>query len=179
MDIFKNIFEKLNLKEVSIIAVIFCSFITFMPDNYIEYLNLYQLKEKYQSHISIFLIISFSYLMIRFTLYVGKIILRKLYSPKRIIKYMIKNMSAEEMGLLIKVFYDKRFNKFITTGTISITNGLIAPLEFYKIIYCSSQINVESFCFTYNLQPYALNFLNKNLKNGNIDIINSRYILTK
>ena len=65
-------------------------------------------------------------------------------------------------------------------GYIEYSNGLKTPLEYYEIIYRSSNISTGyDMEFAYNLQPYISEFLNKNLENGNIDLEKGTYILQK
>ena len=79
---------------------------------------------------------------------------------------------------IIEVFYDRKNNIFRTTGYIDFSDGRKAALENKHIIYISSTIS-NGLSFSYNLQPYAAEFLNKNLRENNIKIEgnNMRYNL--
>lgn len=87
---------------------------------------------------------------------------------------MKENMSPDEMWLLVESFYDERNKRFSSSGKIDYSDGRKAPLESKHIIYLASQMGDMLYGFSYNLQPYALEFLNKNLKDGNIQITGNR-----
>lgn len=88
-------------------------------------------------------------------------------------------MSMEEMILLIMVFYDEKINSFRVLGKIRFDNGIKIPLIFYDVIYLTSNLGNICSGFSYNLQPYALEFLNNNLKDGNINIQERTFRLQK
>lgn len=92
-----------------------------------------------------------------------------MHNPKRIaINYMIKYMSPDEMQLITQTFYDFENNRFKSTGLIEVSDGRKAALEEHYVLYMASSISVSYTKFSYNLQPYSLAFLNKNLKEKNI-----------
>ena len=101
---------------------------------------------------------------------IQKVIHNEKYSAKRIaIKYMKEYMSIDEKRLLIEHFYDGNDNVFNMTGYIEINDGRKAALEKIGIIYRSSNVSYYTM-FSYNLQPYVLEYLNQNLILGKIDI---------
>ena len=69
---------------------------------------------------------------------------------------------------------NERNKRFSSSGKIDYSDGRKAPLESKHIIYLASQMGDMLYGFSYNLQPYALEFLNKNLKDGNIQITGNR-----
>ncbi|MBU3103925.1 super-infection exclusion protein B [Clostridium gasigenes] len=181
----KSIIEKLKLKEL--IGILFGSalIITILPYDIISYLKLVEVREKYQMYISLCLIITSAYYIFNILGFISGFIIGKVVNEKKVaIKYMKNKMSADEMELLIKTFYDNSNNAFKSSGYMEYSDGRKAALESKWIIYLASNIsnsNNYGYCsFAYNLQPYAREFLNKNLKNGNIKIDNNsfKYILT-
>ncbi|WP_346876824.1 super-infection exclusion protein B [Clostridium sp. UBA5712] len=175
MDLIKSIVEKLKIKEV--VGILFCAtlIITALPQDVLTYLKLSEIRDKYQMYISLCLIITSAYYMSSILGFVGKFIVRRIINEKRIgIKYMKNEMSADEMELLIEVFYDKNNNTFKSSGYIEYSDGRKTPLENKWIIYLASNMsntNRYDYCaFAYNLQPYAREFLNRNLRTGNIKI---------
>ena len=82
----------------------------------------------------------------------------------------MKNMmSPDEMGLLIEKYYDSTNNMFRSTAMIEYSDGRKAALESKFILYRASSMS-KWYSFAYNLQPYAVEFLNKNLYAGNIEV---------
>lgn len=180
MDLIKSIVEKLKIKEI--VGILFCAtlIITLLPQEVLIYLKLSEVREKYQMYISLSLIITSAYYMFNILGFVGRFIVKRIINVKRIaIKYMKNEMSADEMELLIEVFYDKHNSIFKSSGYIEYSDGRKAPLESKWIIYrASSMSNTDmyAYCaFAYNLQPYAREFLNRNLRNGNIKIQNNSF----
>lgn len=179
MEFIKIIIDKLKLKELFAMVFISGLIITFLPDKITKLVKIYEFKIKYQVYISLCLIIIGSYYILKIVSFILESILNRIFSNKKIaIKYMKNTMSADEMGLLIEVFYDSRNNIFRTTGYIDFSDGRKAALEYKHIIYRSSNIS-DGLSIAYNLQPYAVEFLNKNLRKNNIQIEgnNMRYNL--
>lgn len=168
MGIIKTIVEKLKIKEL--FAILFIAGICFslIPSKIADKMKILELRNEYQSFVSIGLIIIASYYTLWLLRKIKKIIHKKRYSVKRIaIKYMKEHMSVDEKRLLIEKFYDG--NEFNTTGYIEINDGRKAALEKMGIIYRSSNVSYYT-SFSYNLQPYILEYLNQNLILGKIDI---------
>ena len=132
-------------------------------------------RSKYQSYISIAIIVPGAYYIFSIFNYSMRFVKNKIYSQEKIaIKYMKQHMTADEMSLLIENYYDKINHSFKVSAMIDITDGRKAPLECKDIIYRASNAGYLA-SFAYNLQPYALEFLNKNLKEGNIKITQEGY----
>ncbi len=170
MGILKSIIEKIKLNELAVIALIASLILTLLSEKQIERLGLTGILQ-YQMYISLCLIITSSYFMMIVIFKIIKFFRNKFFGFDKIGKnYMKTYMSPEEMGLLISVFYDSINKSFRTSGLIEYNDGLKAGLEAKHIIYRSSSLSTFGTEFSYNLQPYAREFLNKNLRNGNITI---------
>jgi len=173
------IIEKLKIKELFAIIFIASLIITVIPVKWANRIKIESLRNTYQTYITLCIIIIGAYYL---SCLVGRIkdfVLGKIFNGKKVaINYMKKTMSPEEMKLLIETFYDANNNRFSSTGKIEFSDGRKAPLEMKYIIYRASQIGYADI-FSYNLQPYALDFLNKNLKAGRIEISSNsfKYIL--
>lgn len=171
MDILKTIVEKLKLKELCAILFIATTIITFMPEKWAQLIKIETFREAYQTYISLCMIAIGSYYLLQISQFIGQWILGRIINRKKIaLKYMKEDMSTDEMQLLIEVFYDETNKCFHTTGQIDLNDGRKAALESKHIIYRSAQVSSFYTMFAYNLQPYALEFLNKNLKEGNIEL---------
>lgn len=170
MNIVAKIIEKLKLKELFGMLFISSMIITFLPIDILKYLNVYDFKIKYQTYISVIIIIIGSYYLINICKFILSELSQIIFSDKRIaIKYLKKGISMDEMSLLIQTYYDPANKIFRTSGTINMSDGRKAALENRHIIYLASTVSTR-FNFSYNLQPYAADLLNKNLKRGNIEI---------
>ena len=180
MDIIKTILEKFKLLELTLISFIGTVVVTFAPIEFADYLKISEFKNKYQVYISLIMIISGAYLFMFLIKHFYFMIIKCIKNPKKnAINYMLNNMSPQEMGLLISTFYDENLNKFVVSGLIPLKDGIKTPLINNKIIYLSSTVGDAYYGFAHNLYPYALDFLNYNLKKGNIDINKGHYKLKK
>lgn len=170
MDFIKVIIEKLKLKELFAMIFIGGMIITFLPNKIAEKIQISEFRVKYQTYISLCLIIIGAYYILKIASFILNSILNRVFSNKKIaIKYMTNTMSGDEMALLVETFYDNRNNVFKTTGYIDFSDGRKAALEYKHVIYRSSDVSY-GFDFAYNLQPYAIEFLNRNLRQNNIKI---------
>lgn len=165
-----TIINKFKIKEIAAISFFSSLILTILPNSILKNLALLEFRNRYKTVISLILIITSSYYLFNLIKALGIIILSRIFPDhKKAIKYMKNYMSEDEMSLIIETFYDHHNNLFVSTGKIDMTDGRKTPLESKKIIYLSSQISYFSE-FAYSLQPYARNFLNDNLRNGNIQI---------
>lgn len=170
MDFIKIIIDKLKLKELFAMVFIGGLIITFLSNEIAEKIKIYEFRSKYQVYISLCIIIIGAYYIIKIISFILQSTLNRIFSDKKTaLKYMKNTISPDEMGLLIEVFYDNKNNIFRTTGYIDFSDGRKAALEYKHIIYRSSTIS-EGLSFAYNLQPYAAEFLNENLRKNNIQI---------
>lgn len=171
MSIIKSIVEKLKLRELFAIVFIAALIITFMPNEWARKMKIDSFRNVYQTYISLCMIAIGAYYILCAVGCVKNLIWKKIHNWKRTaIKYMKENMSLDEMCLLVETFYDVRNNRFSSSGKIDYSDGRKAPLESKHIIYLASTMGNMLEGFSYNLQPYALEFLNKNLKEGNVQI---------
>ena len=161
-NIIKSIIEKLKLKEIFAIVFIAALVITFAPNEWAEKIKIDSFRNTYQTYISLCIIVIGAYYVLCFAEWVKNCLWRKRYNWKKIgICYMKKYMSPDEMCLLIETFYDSKNNRFSSSGMIDCIDGRKAVLESKRIIYLASQIGNMIDGFSYNLQPYALDFLNE------------------
>ena len=131
--------------------------------------------DTYQTYISLCIIAIGAYYVLHLFGWIKKCIWAKFHNWKRVgIDYMKKYMSPDEMWLLIETFYNDKNERFGLSGFINCMDGRKVVLESKHIIYLSSGTSNIIDGFSYNLQPYALDFLNKNLYEGNIVINGER-----
>lgn len=170
-EIVKPIVNKLRISTVFLFLVMVSLFFIFSPENWLGKLCLLELKEKYNTFISLSLIISMALLL---TLYFEK----KYQKYKLCIvgkRYIKNKMSSQENRLLVERFYNSTLKEFNLLGEIAYNCGSKKPLEMMHIIYRSSNMSAEGSrdLFEYNLNPYILHFFNKKLKKGKISIENN------
>lgn len=173
LSVIKSIIEKLKLKELFAIIFIAALIITFVPTDLAQKMQIDNFRSKYQTYISLCMIVVGAYYVLCIAGEIKNFIWKKTHSWEKVaINYMKKYMSPDEMGLLVEAFYDRENNRFCSSGQLDYSDGRIAPLESKKIIYRASQLGSLVYGFAYNLQPYALKFLNENLVAGNIIVDN-------
>lgn len=176
MGVIKSIVEKLKLKEIAAMVLIATIIITFLPNDWAQKLGIDVFRNSYQTYISLSMILTGSYYILCFLGWIKNLIWSKTHSWEKIaIKYMKENMSPDEMSLLIEAFYDHANNRFRSSGKIDYSDGRKAPLKSRHIIYLASRMGTMVYGFSYNLQPYALDFLNRNLREGNIHVTDSEF----
>lgn len=175
MDIIKAIVEKLKLKELFAIVFGAALIITFIPPEVALKLKIQEFRNTYQTYISICIIVVGVYYLLDVGRRIKNYIWNRRNNPKKIaINYMKKVMSVEEMGLLIEKYYDCVNYRFRSSAMIEFSDGRKAALESKYILYRASSMS-EWYSFAYNLQPYVLEFLNKNLKDGNIAVNGTQF----
>ena len=166
-----TILQKLKIKQIVGIIFYIALIITLTPNNIARILGLSIFKNKLQIYVSLSLIASISYYLFELTNFIFGIIMYKINNPKRVaIRYMKKEISEDEMNLIIKRFYNKESNSFVSSGRIDLNDGRKAALEKKYILYRASNISYGHTMFAYNLQPYVREFLNKKLKKGKMKI---------
>lgn len=177
MSIIKTIIEKLKLKELFAIVFIATIVITAMPNDLAQRMKIDTFRNTYQTYISLCIIAIGAYYVLHLLGWIKKYIWAKFHNWKKVgTNYMKKYMSSDEMELLIMTFYDANNHMFRSSGTIDCLDGRKAALESKHIIYLASRTGTIIKGFAYNLQPYALEFLNKNLEEGNIRVENNQLV---
>lgn len=175
MDIIKTIIEKLKIKELFGIIFIAALFVTILPTNLAQTLKIEEFRDTYQTYISICIIIIGAYYLLALIQKIWSYLWRKFHNPKKIaLDYLKKTITVDEMRLLVEKYYDSSNKMFRSSAMIEFSDGRKAALESKFILYRASSMS-EWYSFAYNLQPYALEFLNKNLKAGNIEIQNNSF----
>lgn len=175
MGILKSIVDKFKAKElfaiVFIAGIIFC----IAPKKVMNYLQLYEIRQEYQKYVSIGLLVIGSFYIYRICIWIYELIRRKRYSTERLgIKYMREHMNIDEKRLLVEIFYDMNENRFNASGYIRINDGRKAGLVARNIIYRAANVSYYT-SFAYNLQPYALEFLNSQLLLGKIEVHEEKF----
>ena len=177
MSIIKTIIEKLKLKELFAIIFIAALIITFVPNEWAQKMKIDTFRNTYQTYISLCIIAIGAYYVLHLLGWIKKRIWAKFHNWKKVgIDYMKKYMSPDEMWLLIETFYNDKNERFGSSGFIDCMDGRKAALENKHIIYLASRTGTIIKGFSYNLQPYALEFLNKNLEEGNIRVENNQLV---
>ena len=177
MSIIKTIIEKLKLKELFAIVFVAAIVITAMPNDLAQRMKIDTFRNTYQTYISLCIIAIGAYYVLHLLGWIKKHIWAKFHNWKKVgIDYMKKYMSPDEMWLLIETFYNDKNERFGSSGFIDCMDGRKAALESKHIIYLASRTGNIIDGFSYNLQPYALEFLNKNLEEGNIRVENNQLV---
>lgn len=177
MGVIKTIVEKLKLKELFAIVFVASIVITAMPNDLAHRMKIDTFWNTYQTYLSLCIICIGAYYVLNILGGIKNFIWRKFHNVEKIgTNYMKYHMSPDEMELLMRTFYDVDNHIFRSFGTINYRDGRKAPLESKHIIYLASRMGSVAYGFAYNLQPYALEFLNKNLEEGNIRVENNQLV---
>jgi|GEM_PF-6479255 len=84
-------------------------------------------------------------------------------------KNFFKRITRDEKEYLIR-FYDFDRQYFKDNCDLPLNDGVVAKLEYKGIIARSSSVSREYLNFSYLLQPWALELINKKLDSGEIRI---------
>ena len=87
---------------------------------------------------------------------------------------LIKKLSPEEKQYVM-AFYNKDTKQFDTSSIFDITNAVVNLLEHKQIIGRGSSLSVGYTEFSYFLQPWAQEYLNKQLKEGPIVVEKDKF----
>jgi len=144
--------------------------ITFMPERLALTLQIASFRSKYQLYISMLLIAAMAYYIMIFISWLVNAVKRRCFGAvhrgKRYLKHF---MTPDEMAFLVEKFYNSNENRFKQNAYIQVNDGRGAGLVYNHIIYRSSNVGYFD-SFPYNLNPWAYEFLNYYLMNGNIII---------
>lgn len=176
MQIIKSIIEKFKVKELFGILFISCLFITVIPSSLAKSLGISDLRNQYQSFITLCIVVIGAYYIYHTICYITIYLKKRLnFQQRKALNYLKNEMTIDERNLLIKTFYDYDKHVFKLSGTIELCDGVITPLQKNRIIYQASSLGTI-YGFSYNLYPYIYRILNENIKKKNINITRSKIL---
>lgn len=171
-EVIKNIFEKIELSIIIFTIYLATIFFTIMPKGIVKSLSLLDFKNKYQFAFSIcFIILTCYYFSVIMSYAVKKI---KTLRFKKRRESLIKAISLEEKQYIMS-FYDFETKQFGTSTTFDISNAIVNLLEHKQIIGRGSNLSVGLTNFSYFLQPWAQEYLNKQLQEGKIVVEKDKF----
>lgn len=163
----KKIFEKIDIKIILATIYLFTIAFVFIPKQTLENLKLLEFKNSYQFVISLFFIIITCYYIVIFMGVITGKIKFKIFMKAR--KKSFDAISAEEKGYLVN-FYDFEHDRLGTSCTFDMTDGTVALLESRQIISRASSVSKGMTNFSYILQPWAFEIMNKKIANKDLVI---------
>lgn len=166
-----TLIKKINLTLLTTIIFLATLLITYLPNQVILKIGLESFKKDYQMYIGLALVISGLYLILIALGVLWSIGFELIFSPKKIaLKYLENTISVHEITWLVKYFYDDEINSFNMAASVSMSDGMRVPLEQKHIIYRSANLSDNRGLFQYNLQSYAISFLEDSIQNGRLNI---------
>ena len=150
-----KIFDILNSLEILIMIFALSFLILFLPNKYIETLNLDFFVENFSHIFGILLIISFLGLLRILILNLKKIITKIRNNYKR--KKYLENLSPEEKMILGGYIFSKQKTRYFDLG-----NGKVIHLINMGFLYRSSEASTELLNFAFTMNSFTWNYLNKN-----------------
>lgn len=171
-EVIKNIFEKIEFSIIVFTIYLATIFFTIMPVSIVEKLSLLEFKNKYQFVFSICFIIFSCYYLASIVNWAKKKINVIRFKKHR--SELIKKLSPEEKQYVM-AFYNKDTKQFDTSSIFDITNAVVNLLEHKQIIGRGSSLSVGYTEFSYFLQPWAQEYLNKQLKEGHIVVEKDKF----
>lgn len=182
MKILENIVDKFKLTQILWIIFLITCFMTFLDNSILKTMGIYEIKNEYHKWIGITLTSSSVGLIVIY----GEKIFKffnykyKLSSIRGLGAKAIKNLNRDESSALIRYFYNRNEKCFVMEGRIPLEDGMGAVLRGKGLISISSQLTTSdehyNICASHILQPFAYDFLNKNISSGDIKIDEGRYM---
>lgn len=171
-EVIKGIFEKIEFSIIIFTIYLATIFFTLMPECIVKSLSLLDFKNKYQFAFSLcFIILTCYYLSILINYFLKKI---KNCKFKKSREKLIKSISLEEKKHIM-AFYNFDNKQFGTSAVFDISNAIVNLLEHKQIIGRGSNLSVGYTNFSYFLQPWAQEYLNKQLNEGNIVVEGDKF----
>ncbi|MBP7222740.1 MAG: superinfection exclusion B family protein [Sedimentibacter sp.] len=162
MDSLSKVLELIKLPIIYISAFLLSSscFI-FMPDSILINLGVIDIRNKYRSYIGIIFILSLSIILVNIIAYFLKVLRRKYidYIWRRAAIKTLRNLNNAEKAILLNMMISGTYSK-----PIDITSGCHNRLEHYIIIYRASNLSTIGTLFTFNMQPWVVDYIRKNEK---------------
>jgi len=171
-----RIIDKLDLRMISLTALVISGVGVFLPQKYIELMGLMSIKVKYQWIISsVFLVLMAYYIIVilHFVYYKIRIVYLKRINRKAI-PNKLRNLSTDEQRVLLQ-FYNKNEKTFGLEAKLDIQNATVNVLSSKRFISRGSQIGDLYQGFSYFLQPMVQVELNKMLTNGEIKVYDQKF----
>jgi hypothetical protein len=142
-------------------VLILSAVIVFSPMEWLSFLSLEVIGEKYKWIFSILFLISASMFLggVIIKLYDGFLLMKKKKNARNTVKKKLGNLSARQKSIL-KTLLDGESR----TITLPMNDGEVIEMERYFLIYRSSSLSKGLEYFDYCLQPVAEEILKKNKK---------------
>ncbi|HID0768134.1 TPA: super-infection exclusion protein B [Clostridium botulinum] len=165
-------------KIVAIIILLFTSICIFSSNNFLSKLGIEIFVVNNKAYIGIALILSFLYVLVEIFLQIYKVIKNKIgqHGNLRFMRKQLYDLTNDEKRILARYIVNET-----KTQKLSYANGVVRGLESFKIIFRSSNVGTYGMLFSYNIQPWAWEWLNKHpellepelssLTNKNIDTV--------
>lgn len=128
-----------------------------MPSRLASIIAVDVLRKNHKDKLGLALLLSFAFLLVEFIIYLKKELI-KWRIPKTLIAHL-KNLTKEEKEIL-----SEYVNEGKATVPMEITDGVRGGLEAKNIIFRSSNMGMFGMLFSYNIQPWALEYLKKHKK---------------
>jgi len=155
-----DIVEVIKLPVKYIIAIFLILFsLLFFPEVFITKLGLSQIVQKYRAYIGLAFLVSSFFIIVHISTYLIKY-LKALYEYSRLVRHGIKRL--KELTPKEKHILNEYIINNTRTSTLAYNSGVVRELESYKIIYRSSNVSTSHLSFSYNINPWAWKYLNKN-----------------
>lgn len=159
---FGKFIEGLKLPPTILFGVsIATGFLSFAENDILMKLSLQNFKSKYGMWIGLIFVVSCALLIGYMSIHVWKIVQRKYKSIMMMLyrKKKLHELTKEEKRILQKYFIEDT-----KSVSISYNSGIASELEYFKIIYRSSNVSQIGLIFPYNIQPWAYKYLKKRPK---------------
>ena len=156
MDIVGKILEtiKLSPKYLSPIAIS-SGVILFFPDSFLGTIGLLKFREDFKGWIGALFLLLSSLLITHITMYIIKRVKWRLKHKARVKR--INNLTPDEKRVL-----QEYTGNNTRTAYFDVNDGVVRGLEHEGIIYRSSDVSKRFTLFSYNVQPWAWEYLNNN-----------------
>lgn len=175
MEILTSFIKKFKLVQLLLIIFIVTGVFIVSNDSVLEKLGVLTIKNAYHEWFGLSFLISSAGLIIIIFEKIYKFVHSKYYSLSRLGKKTLKKLTVEEQQILIKNFYDFDAQKFKMTSYIDVKTEVPTLLTSRGLAIRSASMSYGH-RFPYTLHPYVYEILEKNIKNGNIQVNENNFV---
>ena len=157
-----NISDFLKLIKLPLIFLIaillILSFLLFAPDSYITSLGINDIIDKYRTYIGLAFVCDIFFILVE----IISLLIKSLRDYKNYYsiifkgKRKLKELTDDEKSILAYYIDNKT-----RTQELPFNNGIVEELSSFKIIYRASTMSLGGTYFSYNINDWAWNYLNK------------------
>lgn len=158
-DLFNTIFKFLQKPSPFLFVIsLVTAILIFVNDNLLEKIFILEFRNEFSLYIGIIFLISTLLILLYFFIWISKKIKTYYieYKKNKILLNYLLNLNIEQKETVVKLYYNKG-----QCANLDITQSNVYLLEKYSIIGRASNMGVHGKFFSYFLQPWVIDYIDK------------------